>query len=309
MVSSRARSRTRIVVGATALAGALVAAGLALPSATASSPPEAIAALALPGPKSFVTGLDLECFTTEGPALNLTVQLAHLNPVLRAMGLPAHTVVLRELVQTCVPVSKNGVAPPPAAAPFIQHVDLACYRVEAAALSASPLITLKHLNPVLAGLPSFQDKLLIPEQLCVPVGKNGIAPPPEVLRLVQFIDLECYRTSASAHPTFTVGLKQLNPQLANIPGHQLTLTGAPRQLCVPVVKNNQQIPTDILNIVQWVDLEKFPAAQAISLPPVNVVLNHLNPLFTTLPRVPVVLSQAVALMVPVSKNGQVPPPP
>jgi len=218
-------------------------------------------------------------------------------------------VVLRELVQTCVPVAKNGVSPVPAALPFIQHVDLACYRVEASPLSAAPVLTLKHLNPVLANLPSHTDQLLIPEQLCVPVGKNGVAPPPEVLRVVQFIDLECYRTEASGHPTFAVNLKQLNPQLGNIPAHQLTLVTSLRQLCVPVAKNNQQIPTDILNIVQWVDLEKFVAAQPITLPPVNVVLNHLNPLFVTLPRIPVVLNQAVALMVPVSKNGQVPPPP
>jgi hypothetical protein len=40
-----------------------------------------------------------------------------------------------------------------------------------------------------------------------------------------------------------------------------------------------------------------------------VSLNHLNPMFVTLPKVPVVLQQATALMVPVSKNGAVPPPP
>jgi hypothetical protein len=303
MALPRVLSRPRLVLGA----ALVVAAGVALPLAVASAPPVDPAALALPGPNQLVSGLDLECFPTQGPALNLGVQLSHLNPVLRAMGLPPHNVVIRELVETCVPVSKNGVVPQPAALPFIQHIDLACYRVEAAAIPPVNL-TLKHLNPVLINLPSHVDVLLQPQQLCLPVGKNGVVPPPEVLRLVQFIDLECYRSEVSGHPAFSVVVKQLNPQLGHLPNHTLALQPTPRQLCVPVVKNNQQIPTDILNLVQWIDLERFPA-QPVGFAPTNVVLNHFNPLFTTLPRVPVVLNQARALMVPVSKNGQAPPPP
>jgi hypothetical protein len=69
------------------------------------------------------------------------------------------------------------------------------------------------------------------------------------------------------------------------------------------------IPTAILNIVQWVDLEKFTASPVVILHPIGVVLHHLNPMFTTLPPVQVVLQQATALMVPVAKNGQIPPPP
>jgi len=80
-------------------------------------------------------------------------------------------------------------------------------------------------------------------------------------------------------------------------------------MCVPVQKNQQPIPPAILNIVQWVDLEKFTASPAVALHPISLVLHHLNPLFTTLPPVQVVLQQAVALMVPVAKNGQIPPPP
>lgn len=74
-------------------------------------------------------------------------------------------------------------------------------------------------------------------------------------------------------------------------------------------KNNQAIPANVLNIVQWIDLEKFAAAPAVLIAPVNVTLNHLNPLFVTLPPIPVTLRQASALQVPVSKNGAVPPPP
>jgi hypothetical protein len=186
---------------------------------------------------------------------------------------------------------------------------VACYRIDAAPLSPSLPLTLRHLNPVLAQLPAHSLALIQPVQLCLPVAKNGVIPTPDILRLVQFIDLECYAVDPGAHPTFGVRLQQLNPQLANIPVHPLTLGPQPRQMCVPVQKNNQAIPTDVLGVVRWVDLEKFTALPPVPLPPVPVVLSHLNPMFTTLPRVQVVLQQASALMVPVSKNGAVPPPP
>jgi hypothetical protein len=295
------------------LASGLTAALVAGPASTARAEPEpeAEAALALPGPNQFVSGLDLECFDTPGPtSLNLTLQLKHLNPVLIQLGLPALTVVVGNLVQTCVPVQKNGVSPAPAALPFIAQTDLACYKIQASALTNPPNLTLKHLNPVLAGLPTHLFRLQAPVQLCLPVAKNGVIPTPDILRLVQFIDLLCYQDpNPSDHPTFTLSLKQFNPQLANIPVHPLTLISKPRQLCVPVQKNNQAIPTDVLSIVRWIDLEKFTASPLVNLPPVTVVLGHLNPLLTTLPPVQVVLQRAVALMVPVSKNGATPPPP
>jgi hypothetical protein len=268
----------------------------------------AVAALPLPGPNQFVSGLDLECFDTPGPALNITVALRHLNPVLVSLGLPPHQVVIRELQQTCVPVQKNGVVPPAAALAFLRHVDLACYRVEAQPIAPKTLM-LKHLNPVLAGFPVHNMTIVQPAQLCVPVAKNGVLPPPEVLRLVQYIDLECYRGDPGAHPSFGVNLKQLNPQLAGIPNHNMALAPQLRQLCVPVQKNQQPIPDDVLNIVRWVDLEKFVASPISIITPVPVSLRHLNPLFTTLPGVAVTLERGTALMVPVSKNGATPPPP
>jgi hypothetical protein len=263
----------------------------------------------LPGPHQFVSGLDLECFNTTGPALNLGITLTHLNPVLQQLGLPPHNVIIRELRQTCVPVQKNGVPPSPAALPFIRHVDFACYRVEAAPLPAPVPLTLTHLNPVLGGLPPHNVRLLQPAQLCLPVSKNNVVPPAAILQLVRFIDLECYRVEPGPHPSFGVGLQQLNPQLGGIPVHGMNLVPSPRQLCVPVRKNQQAIPPAILNIVRWIDLEKFTASPVVNLPPVNVVLHHLNPLFATFPAIPVVLQQAAALMVPVAKNGQFPPPP
>jgi len=151
MVLSRSWSWKRIAVG-TGLLGCGLAAAIAGTAAASSPEPEQAVEPneeedatappgdtpdplpALPGAKQFVSGLDLECFDTPGPALNIGVTLTHLNPVLQALGLAPHNVIIRELRQTCVPVRKNGVFPSPAALPYIRHVDFACYRVEAAPL-------------------------------------------------------------------------------------------------------------------------------------------------------------------------------
>jgi len=308
MVLSRAWSRTQIFVAVTA---ALIASpAVAQPEPAADTDGDAVTA-ALPGPNQFVSGLDLECYSTPGPTLNLSVVLSHLNPVLRAMGLPAHNVVVGALSQTCVPVAKNGVAPQPAALPFIRHVDFACYAIQTAPLATPVTLSLRHLNPVLANQPVHQVQLTQATHLCLPVAKNGIKPPDDVLPLLQFLDLECYNAvPVTTHPTFGVNLNQLNPQLTTaIPAHPLTLINRPRQLCVPVQKNQQQIPSAVLNIVQWTDLEQFAASPAVAISPITVVLNHLNPLFTTLPPVTVVLSKSIGLMVPVAKNGANPPAP
>jgi len=327
MVLSRSWSWTRVLLG-TVLLGSGIAAAVASTAAasspaddTAVSPDDEEASAtappddtpepepALPGPNEFVSGLDLECFNTQGPSLDQTITLTHLNPVLLNLGLAPHNVIIRELRQTCVPVRKNGVFPSPAALPFIRHVDFACYRVEAAPLPSPVPLTLTHLNPVLAGFPPHAVRLLQPEQLCLPVSKNAIAPPAAVLALIRFLDLECYRVEPGQHPNFGVSLQQLNPQLGAIPSHAMNLIPTPRQVCVPVRKNQQPIPLAALNIIRWVDLEKFTASPQVALHPVNVVLHHLNPLFATFPPIPVVLQQAAALMVPVAKNGAIPPPP
>jgi len=303
---SPVRSMMRMLVLGSGMA--VLALAPASTPATAGTSPEATLA-PLPSPGAFVSGLDLECYATPGPALNLGLTLKHLNPVLQGLGLPTHNVVIRELQQTCVPVMKNNVPPSATAIAFIRHVDLACYRVDAAPLPTPVTLSLKHLNPVLANLPLHYGALIGPAQLCVPVGKNGVAPPPDVIDLVRYIDLECYRVDpVTSHPMFGLTLQQLNPQLVGIPGHGMTLGTGNRQLCVPVQKNNQAIPAASLDILRWVDLEKFEAVAPVNIPPVGVVLNHLNPLFATLPRVPVTLQTATALGVPVAKNGQLPPP-
>jgi hypothetical protein len=275
--------------------------------ALAASAPTQAHAQALPTPNEMARGLDLECYKTPGPALEITVTLTQLNPVLIGLGLPPQQVIIRELAQTCVPVRKNGVAPPPAALPFDRHVDFACYKLDAAPLVNPITLSLTHLNPVLANLPQHDVTLTHPNQLCLPVAKNGILPPDAVLALVEFLDLECWDTDPKPHPKFTVNLSQLNPQLQGIAPHLMMLDSSPRHLCVPVRKNNQAIPPAILNLVRWIDLERFPASPDVIIPPVNVSLQHLNPLFANLPHVPVVLQDAASLLVPVAKNGAIPP--
>ena len=190
MVLSRMRIALGAVVGVT-----LALVGAAWSQAPQDEPqaaepdgaaPDALA-VALPGPNQFVSGLDLECFDTPGPALNINVQLSHLNPVLQGLGLPTHVATIRELQQTCVPVQKNGVPPQPAALPFIQNVDLACYRIDTGPINPVTL-TLKHLNPVFANFPSHNVVLTQAVQLCLPVAKNNVIPTPDILRLIQFID-------------------------------------------------------------------------------------------------------------------------
>jgi hypothetical protein len=306
MNRSRAFSRTRFAIG-----GAVILAGAALLVGSRSTAAQADdhQAAALPTPKDFVSGLDLECFATQGPALNATLTLTHLNPVLLQLGLPPHNVVARALVETCVPVAKNGVLPSSTALPFIQHVDLACYKLDPTSTTVNPVINLRHLNPVLQqlGLPPHNVRMVSPDTLCVPVIKNNVAPPPEVLAFVRFLDLECWNVVEDPHPTFGLSLEQLNPQLQNIPRHPATLVSTPRKLCVPVRKNQQAIPADALNILRWVDLERFTMSPTVAVAPVPVVLRHINPLFSTLAPFTVVLERAQALMVPVSKNGATPP--
>ena len=303
-----------VVLGG-AIAPSVVA--LAAPGGAAAGSTEPIAELpaggapplVLPGPRALVSGLDLECFDTPGPELNLSLQLAQLDPVMLQLGLRRHDVTVRELVQTCVPVQKNGVSPHPTALPFLQHADLACYRIDAAPLATPAPLSLVHLNPVLATLPAHSAALIQPVQLCVTVVKSGSVVAPEVLRLLRWIALECYAVDPGSQPTFGVSLKQLDPALAGLGGHRAALAPSPRQMCVPVQGNNETVPADLLAILRWIELERYTVSPVVIGPPVAAVLGHVHPLLTTLPRVDVMLHQASAVMSSVAMNGELPPPP
>lgn len=282
--------------------GATVVVLLACVAATsaAASPPPAVQAL--PTPKDFVSHLDLECFRTNPfTPPNTVITTRHLNPVLA--NLPVETHVLGPRNQLCTPVAKNNNIPPAAVLPFIRFVDLSCYQIQGQAVNFP--LSLRHLNPLLQTLPGKSTVMAVPDQLCLPVIKNNAVPPAEVFNLVRYIDLKCYRLTVPTPLNINLQLTQLNPVLANIPPTVVQVRES-RRLCVPVRKNNQTIPTDVLNIVRWVDLEKY---DIVAPAPVNINLSlrHINPLLMNLPAEPALLTVREQLALPVAKNGMVPP--
>ncbi|WP_053174973.1 hypothetical protein [Nonomuraea sp. SBT364] len=260
-------------------------------------------ALALPTPGQFVSNLDLECFKTspyQPPAVGLT--LRHINPVLS--DLPTVQVSLGQRDQLCVPVAKNNVIPPRGTLDFVRFVDLSCYRVTG--FSADKPLVLSHLNPVLRDLPRKEIRLTRPEQLCVPVAKNGVLPPAEVLRVVRHIDLLCFGATPNVPMGRPLTLQQLNPVLVGkIPTADVRVDYS-RQLCVPVYKGGDSIPPEVLDIVRWIDLEKYDIT-AREMAPVDLTLRHLNPVLARLPEERATLTAAVQLGVPVAKDGRIPP--
>lgn len=274
--------------------------------------PATSTAQALPTPYEFVSQLDLKCYkmSSSSTGLGLKLQLTHLNPVLIELGMPVETVVVGGAEQLCVPVAKEGVIPPPAVLRFIEYVDLACYTITAFSPATKMPLSLKHLNPVLqrAGAPDEQVTITRPQQLCVPVAKNNKIPPPEVRRLVQYIDLKCYELFTTTDtPPIGLRLTHLNPVLRDmgLPDEEVRMR-APKQLCVPVIKGTVAPPTEVRNIIQWLDLKKYEL-DAPAMAPVTLVLTHLNPLLAKHPQEKVVLTAAQHIGVPVAKNGKIPP--
>ncbi|WP_410649067.1 hypothetical protein [Amycolatopsis sp. cmx-4-54] len=197
-------------------------------------------------------------------------------------------------------------APPPL--PFVSQLDLSCYRTEG--YKPPPVeLTLTHLNPVLAKLPSETVKLGERHQLCVPVAKNGVSPPPGILDYVRWVDLSCYRIESRA-VDFPLTLSHLNPvvQKLGIQDSHVTML-SPEQLCVPVAKNGELPPPEILSFVRHIDLECY-ALRVLGIPtiPFPLTLGHLNPVLADRPKVDVKVGNARQLCVPVAKRGDEIPP-
>lgn len=296
------RSHIRWKIGVAVL---VLAAGVAGTAAATSGQAPASPALELPSPARFVSNLDLECFRTTpytpGP-LPAPIVLSHLNPVL-AQQARWEITSLGARSQLCTPVAKNGVIPPPGVLDFVQFVDLSCYRISGPSLNRS--LVLNHLNPVLGHLPRKEVTVFAPEQLCLPVVKNDSMPPDEVLKLVQYIDLVCYRETPQVAMNESLKLTQLNKELSFLPTAEVRVTFN-RQLCVPVRKNNQDIPDDVLKIVQWIDLEKYDVT-ALTVPTFSLKLRHINPLLERLPTEEATITGRHQLALPVAKNGFGPP--
>lgn len=268
----------------------------------------AAAAQPLPTPGQFVRFLDLRCHDIlDQPPLGVPLTLTHLNPVLST--LPPEHVVLQEPEDLCVPVRKNNQVIPPASFPFLQYADLKCYRIDGPPLNVA--LRLTQLNPEIAALYGANLDVWVrePQQLCVPVAKDGHFPPPDVLRLIQFLDIKCYRVDAPPIVNQSINLTHLNPLFAGIPTEQVKIVGpAPTQLCVPVAKNNQfPNPAGVAQIIRFSDvlcynLDGLPLDRQLK-------LDHLNPVLRAmgLPTEDVKVFDTTKLCVPVAKNNMFPP--
>jgi len=258
-------------------------------------------------PRRFVDNLDVRCYQINGPALGVALRLDHLNPLFVSMQLPFENVVLGAPQQLCVPVKKNGIAPPADTLPFIQFVDWKCYGINGPPLNLP--LNLTHLNPVIAGLVGSTVGVTVgaPQQLCVPVVKNNVTPPPNVLQLVQYLDVKCYGVSTSVATPATLTLSHLNPLLSTLPSKLSTIGPAPVQLCVPVTKNQQPVPAAVAQYIAYSDVLCYPATGA----PLgqNLMLTHINPVLVAkgLPPENVFVGNSLKLCVPVAKNGVFPP--
>lgn len=284
-----------------------IAAGLFLFLALVALPGKVLAQ-PLPSPAAFVRFLDVRCYRIPNqPPLNVNLQLDHLNPVLRSYGLPSEHVLLQEPQDLCVPVQKEGLVPPPNVLPFIQYVDWKCYGISGPSLDLP--LRLDQLNPITDAIFGPTDVIVRePEQLCVPVAKNDRIPPPDVLRLIQWLDVECYRVDAPPIFPHPIWLTHLNPLFAGIPREEAYIDGpAPAQLCVPVAKNRRIPPPDVLPIVEFSDVLCYNLRGL----PLNrdLKLTHLNPVLRGMGLPPefVPVTDSHKLCVPVAKDGKFPP--
>jgi|SRR6185312_9577302 len=268
--------------------------------------PAAVLAQLPASPRRFVDNLDERCYSIAGPTPNVApLRLDHLNPVLVQMGLPFEMVTLTSPQKFCTPVMKNGIAPPADTLPFIQALDWECYGITGPALNLP--LALTQLNPVISGLLGANVGVTVqePQQLCVPVAKTTANPPPNVLALIQYMDVKCYRVTTTVNQSATLSLSHLNPLFSTLPSEFSTIGPAPQQLCVPVTKNQAVIPMAVRPYVRFSDVLCYPATGA----PLgrNLTLRHLNPLLAGLPPETDFVNNSLQLCVPVAKNGMFPP--
>ncbi|HEX4961417.1 MAG TPA: hypothetical protein VF173_11305 [Thermoanaerobaculia bacterium] len=267
--------------------------------------PAAVHAQLPASPRRWVDNLDERCYSISAPAPNVALRLDHLNPLFVQMGLPFENVTLLSPQQFCTPVKKNTIAPPADTLPFIQALDWECYGISGPALNIP--LTLTQLNPVMSGLFGSTVSVTVqePQLLCVPVAKTTTNPPPNVLALIQYIDVKCYRVSTSVNMTKTLTLTHLNPLFSTLSAEVSSIGPTPQQLCVPVTKNQAVIPTTVVQYVQYSDVLCYPATGA-SLSR-NLTLRHLNPVLAGLAPQTSFVGNSLKLCVPVAKNGMLPP--
>jgi hypothetical protein len=256
----------------------------------------------------WVANLDLACYLIPNqPAANVPLRLDHLNPLFQWLQLPPENVVLQSPQDLCVPVYKNGVQPPADVLPFIQWLDWKCYGITGPSLNLK--LQLTNLNPVISRMvgPTVNVTVLDPVQLCVPVLKSNTStppqPPPSVLHLIQNLDVKCYNVATPNLPPQPITLNHLNPLFSTFPAVNATIA-TPRRLCVPVEKNLQAPPADVLCAIQNSDVLCYDlVAPQLNQ---NLFLTHLNPVLTGmhLPVENVWVTASDTLCTPVSKALQ-----
>ncbi len=196
---------------------------------------------------------------------------------------------------------------PPTPFALASQLDLECH--EAAGPPPVPSVWIRQLNPVIKDdLPNQQAVLGGLEDVCVPVEKNEQTPGPLALGIARWVDLACYE--ASAPPVnVEVNLTHLNPVLANLPDEAVRLVEL-EQLCVPVRKNDSEIPAAVRQIVSHFDFACYALEEPTSFANTPLVLSHLNPVIRAMPLEDreVILRRAHQLCVPVAKGNQVVPP-
>lgn len=132
---------------------------------------------------------------------------------------------------------------------------------------------------------------------------------PTPARLTANLDLACHKVTGGQTPVQSLTINHLNPVLQNMGfGREQAQLGALEQLCVPVQKNDQVPPPDVLPYIQYIDLACYQASSTISRAvPLN--LTQLNPVLRQagIPDHPAIIRNLKQLCVPVAKRGAEPP--
>ncbi len=267
----------------------------------------AMEAASQPSPRRFVENLDVRCYKiiTERDVL---LHLDHLNPVFQEQGMGPEDVDF-DPQQLCVPVQKNDQRVPDDVLRYIQWVDWRCHGINGPSLDLP--LKAHHLNREMIKLFGDSDEIIVrePQQLCVPVAKDNKFPPEEVLKLIEWLDVKCYRVdSKQAFDDRGIRLTHLNPLFADHSPEDTRIVGpAPVQLCVPVAKNGAFPPDSVVKVISFSDvlcykLQGKPLSQKIK-------LNHLNPVLRQwFPDSELVnVTDTEKLCVPVAKNQAFPP--
>jgi hypothetical protein len=209
-----------------------------------------------------------------------------------------------------LPVAAQAPAPFPPPIDVISHIDQHCFRPIEPQHPVNIPLTLTHLNPILveAGFPKHDVVLRDPQDLCVPVQKEDEEPKPEVLKIVRWLDWECFGIDGKSLD-YRLRIDQLNPVIQHLIGPRDELiVRKPEQLCVPVAKDYNYPPDDVIKLISYLDVECFGVEARQPLSGQTIKLTHQNPLLEDLPRYEGKFTghYAFQLCVPVAKNGDIP---